>query len=149
MADKKIFTNTYITNSGRHNYLRIDHLEDPLFTSFTFDIDYITSPLFYTIKDYTYPKELGLSEKIEIALKEMYGKNMGGKDEGYDILPTLSAFFLGGDKLGYGLQQNVYMDMPLYGATEYIYMVDKRNGDGSQNDVRYDSSKFVPEKRRI
>ena len=143
MADKKIFTNTYITNSGRHNYLRIDHLEDPLFTSFTFDIDYITSPLFYTIKDYTYPKELGLSEKIEIALKEMYGKNMGGKDEGYDILPTLSAFFLGGDKLGYGLQQNVYMDMPLYGATEYIYMVDKRNGDGSQNDVRYDSSKFV------
>jgi hypothetical protein len=42
--------------------------------------------------------------------------------------------------MGFGLQQNVYTDLPLYGATEYIYMVDKRNGDGSQNDVRYDSN---------
>ena len=39
MANNKFFTNTYITGSGRHNYLRIDYLEDPLFTSFTFDID--------------------------------------------------------------------------------------------------------------
>ena len=41
VLNKRFFTNTYITGSGRHNYLRIDHLEDPLFTSFTFDIDYV------------------------------------------------------------------------------------------------------------
>ena len=57
VIDKRFFTNTYITGSGRHNYLRIKDLEDPLFTSFTFDIDYVTSPLFYTINysDYGYP----------------------------------------------------------------------------------------------
>ena len=46
---KRFFTNTYITGGGRQNYLRIDHLEDPLFTSFTLDIDFISSPLFYNI----------------------------------------------------------------------------------------------------
>ena len=138
MANNKFFTNTYITGGGRQNYLRADYLEDPLFTSFTFDIDFITSPLFYTIKDYTYPKDVSLAEKIEIALVEMYGRYMG-VDQGYDILPVLSADILNGIKLGFGLQQNVYMDLPLYGATEYIYMVDKRNGLANQNDVRYTS----------
>ena len=143
--NKRFFTNTYITSSGRQNYLRIDHLEDPLFTSFTFDIDYVTSPLFYTINysDYGYPNIEGLADNIETALGEMYGYYMNPKnDQGYDILPVLSASILDGNKLGFGLQQNVYMDMPLYGATEYIYMVDKRNGTASQNDVRFDSNRF-------
>ena len=139
---KRFFTNTYVTGSGRQNYLRIDHLEDPLFTSFTLDIDFISSPLFYTINSngYGYPNVEGLGENIEAALKEMY-KYLS--DDGYDILPQLSASILDNNKLGFGIQQNVYMDMPLYGATEYIYMVDKRNGGASQNDVRYDSNKFV------
>ena len=132
------FKNTYITGSGRTNYLDIKYLEDPLFTSFTFDIDFITSPLFYTIYNY-YAEELknmSLSERIEHALKEMHS-NMIEKDRGYDILPLMSASFSeDGDKLGFGLQQNVYMDKPLYGATEYIYMVDKRNGTSKQNDVK-------------
>ena len=143
--NKRFFTNTYITSSGRQNYLRIDHLEDPLFTSFTFDIDYVTSPLFYTINysDYGYPNIEGLADNIETALGEMYRDYMNPKnDQGYDILPVLSASILDGNKLGFGLQQNVYMDMPLYGATEYIYMVDKRNGTASQNDVRFDSNRF-------
>ena len=137
MADNKFFTNTYITGSGRQNYLRIDKLEDPLFTSFTFDVDFITSPLFYTINntDYGYQSGVGICESIESALKQMYSENMN-IDQGYDILPVLSASILDGKKLGFGLQQNVYMDMPLYGAVEYIYMVDKRNGNSSQNDVR-------------
>ena len=42
MANSKFFTNTYTTGSGRLNFLRIDNLEDPLFTSFTFDIDFIS-----------------------------------------------------------------------------------------------------------
>ena len=148
MADnnlnKKIFTNTYITGSGRHNYLRIDHLEDPLFTSFTFDIDYVTSPLFYTINysDYGYPNVEGMANSIESSLKYMHGSEILF-DEGYDILPLLSASILDGNKLGFGLQQNVYMDVPLYGATEYIYMVDKRNGNADQNDVMFDSNKFA------
>ena len=139
---KRFFTNTYVTGGGRQNYLRIDHLEDPLFTSFTLDIDFISSPLFYTINssDYGYPNVEGLGENIEAALDEMH-KDLS--DDGYDILPQLSASILDDNKLGFGIQQNVYMDMPLYGATEYIYMVDKRNGAASQNDVRYDSNRFV------
>lgn len=141
--NKKIFTNTYITGTGRQNYLRIDHLEDPLFTSFTFDIDYISSPLFYTIlySDYGYPNVEGIGDRIESALKYMYENNIT-IDEGYEILPQLSSGILDGNKLGFGLQQNVYMDMPLYGATEYIYMVDKRNGSADQNDVIFDNSEF-------
>ena len=140
---RRFFTNTYVTGSGRHNYLRIDELEDPLFTSFTFDIDYVSSPLFYTINndDYGYPNVEGMSDKIENVLGIMYGDKMG-KDEGYDILPALSASILDGNKLGFGLQQNVYMDTPLYGAVEYIYMVDKRNGGTNQNDARFDSNMF-------
>ena len=139
---KRFFTNTYVTGGGRQNYLKIDHLEDPLFTSFTLDIDFISSPLFYTINnsDYGYPNVEGLGENIEAALSEMY-KDLS--DDGYDILPQLSASILDDKKLGFGIQQNVYMDMPLYGATEYIYMVDKRNGAASQNDVMYDSNRFV------
>jgi hypothetical protein len=142
--DKHFFTNTYITGSGRQNYLRIDHLEDPLFTSFTFDIDYVTSPLFYTINysDYGYPNVEGMADKIESALKYMYNNDIY-VDEGYEMLPLLSASILDGNKLGFGLQQNVYLDMPLYGATEYIYMVDKRNGGTNQNDAKFDSNQFV------
>jgi hypothetical protein len=150
--NKRFFTNTYVTGGGRQNYLRIDHLEDPLFTSFTFDIDFVTSPLFYTINlsDYGYPNVEGLCDRIESALGEMHSQNMElinkngeGIDNGYDILPVLSASILDGNKLGFGLQQNVYMDMPLYGAAEYIYMVDKRNGGADQNDVRFDSNQSV------
>lgn len=141
---RRFFTNTYITGSGRHNYLRIDELEDPLFTSFTLDIDYVSSPLFYTINNdlYGYPNTEGMSDRIETALTYMYENNMYA-DQGYDILPALSASILDGNKLGFGLQQNVYMDLPLYGATEYIYMVDKRNGSASQNDARFDNNRFV------
>ena len=141
---KRFFTNTYITGSGRQNYLGIKDLEDPLFTSFTLDIDYVTSPLFYTINysDYGYPNVEGMAENIEAALKYMY-ENEISIDEGYEILPLLSASILDGNKLGFGLQQNVFMDMPLYGAAEYIYMVDKRNGGADQNDARFDSNKFV------
>ena len=141
MANGKVFTNTYIVGGGRQNYLRIDGIEEPLFTSFTFDVDYTSSPLFYTINcsDYGYPNDVGLANRIESALSEMYAQNMG-EDQGYDILPMLSANFIDDKKLGFGLQQNVYTDLPLYGATEYIYMVDKRNGNGSQNDVRYDNN---------
>lgn len=142
--DKRFFTNTYVTGSGRGNYLRIDDLEDPLFTSFTLDIDFVSSPLFYTINysDYGYPNVEGMSDSIEASIEYMYTNEIS-IDEGYEILPLLSASILDGNKLGFGLQQNVYMDMPLYGATEYIYMVDKRNGGADQNDARFDNNKFV------
>jgi hypothetical protein len=133
MADNKFFTNTYITGKGRRNYLTIKELEDPLFTSFTFDIDFLTSPLFYTIYDYGADalNTISLSNRIENALKEMRNNNMN-VDQGYDILPVMSK----SGNFGFGIQQNVYMDKPLYGATEYIYMVDKRNGTADQNDVK-------------
>lgn len=143
----KFFTNTYITGSGRQNYLKSDILGDPLFTSFTFDIDFITSPLFYTINnsEYGYPsasvKSIGGS--IKTALEQMYKNNLSSKDDGYDIFPTMSAYFLDEYKLGFGLQKNIYMDLPLYGATEYIYMVDRRNAGSSQNDVRFNNDNSV------
>ena len=146
MANNKFFKNTYITGEGRTNYLSVrnsrSYLEDPLFTSFTFDMDYITSPLFYTIKDYSkYVNIESLAKEIERSLEDMHGKYMNSDgDSGYDILPLYSAEMVEGKKLGFGLQQNVYMDLPLYGATEYIYMVDKRNGNDDQNDVRYDNN---------
>ena len=85
-----------------------------------------------TLNNYIYPhpNKIGLSKQIQDALEEMRKKMF--PDQGYDILPLYSAEFLKGDKLGFGLQQNVYMDLPLYGATEYIYMVDKRNGGANQ-----------------
>jgi hypothetical protein len=136
--DNRFFKNTYVTGEGRQNYTRIGILEDPLFTSFTFDIDYMSSPLFYTISGdvYEYPNTIGMCEKIEDKLEYMNLKNQ----DGYDILPLFSASFDGGEKMGFGLQKNVYTDLPLYGATEYIYMVDKRNGGINQNDVRYDNN---------
>ena len=136
--DNRFFKNTYVIGGGRQNYTRVDRLEDPLFTSFTFDIDYMSSPLFYTINDdnYEYPNTIGMCEKIENNLNYMNLKNQ----DGYDILPLFSASFNDGEKMGFGLQKNVYTDLPLYGATEYIYMVDKRNGGINQNDVRYDNN---------
>ena len=147
MANSKFFTNTYVTGSGRQNFLRADYLEDPLFTSFTFDIDFISSPLFYTINNYVYPhpNNIGISEQIETALKDMHDK-MSIVDQGYDILPLFSAEFLNGNKLGFGLQQNIYMDLPLYGAAEYIYMVDKRNGDRRQ--IPFRDGKFSRDNRQ-
>lgn len=147
MADNKFFTNTYITNSGRRNYLRIDHLEDPLFTSFTFDIDFNSSPLFYTINSnyYGYPYNDGVAKEIETSLSAMHSK-MVGSDKGFDTLTLLSANFIGNKKLGFGLQQNVFTDEILYGATEYIYMVDKRNVSERQDDVKgAESAKSVSE----
>ena len=143
ILNKRFFTNTHNIDSGRQNYLRLDHLEDPLFTSFTFEIDFITSPLFYTLdySEYGYPKTDGMCAEIEDKLAKMRNDFMF-VDMGYDILPVLSAFYLDDNKLGFGLQQNVYMDMPLYGATEYIYMVDKRNGTKDQSDVAIDSNRY-------
>lgn len=148
--NNNFFKNTYVVGEGRQNYLKIDNLEDPLFTSFTFDIDYITSPLFYTItgNDYGYPSVENIGKSISIALEGdvdekgnkkpgMYDQFMGA-DQGYDILPVFSAEFDSNDnKYGFGLQKNIYMDRPLYGATEYIYMVDRRNAGFDQSDVRY------------
>ena len=135
------FTNTYITGGGRINYFTIKDLEDPLFTSFTFDIDFNTSPLFYTINNgYEFNTNEELAQKIEKSLENMHTE-MIGKDNGYDILPLMSAYFSeDGNKSGFGIQQNVYLDQPLYGATEYIYMVDKRNGGENQSDVRYNNN---------
>ena len=101
LDNKKYFTNTYTTGVGRRNYLRIDYLEDPLFTSFTFDIDYTSSPLFYTINysDYGYPNAEVIGENIEAALTYMYENDIS-IDDGYEILPLLSANILDGNKLG-------------------------------------------------
>lgn len=117
-------------------------IEDPIFTGFTLSIDTLHSPLFFTGEpgDTTYDNvtdtlrsaegsDTSLADKIEEKLKKMYELSIVGFPNTYEIR-TISAkdpFGTGTDsrKPGYGLQEWYYMDNVLYGAVDYIYMVDK------------------------
>ena len=61
-----------------------------------------------------------MGDKIKTALEDMYADNIS-QDKGYDILPLLSASILDGNKLGFGLQQNVYTDTPYNGVSVYTF----------------------------
>lgn len=117
-------------------------IEDPIFTGFTLSIDTLHSPLFFTGEpgDTTYDNvtdtlrsaegsDTSLADKIEEKLKKMYELSIVGFPNTYEIR-TISAkdpFGTNTDsrKPGYGLQEWYYMDNVLYGAVDYIYMVDK------------------------
>lgn len=104
-------------------------IEDPIFTGFTLDIDTIHSPLFYT--DYDTDEILRgngkteLAQQIEERLMKINNINITGNPDTYE-LNTLSSKDPIADRMaGYGLQNKFYLDNILYGATDYIYMVDK------------------------
>ena len=113
-----------------------NNIEDPIFTGFTFDIDTLHSPLFYALAGTEYYESLRspggtdttLSETIENKLAHVYKYNIVGSPDSYEI-NTLAAKdeLLSSDrrKIGYGLQDKFYLDNVLYGAVDYIYMVDK------------------------
>jgi predicted nucleic acid-binding Zn-ribbon protein len=123
-------------------------IDDPIFTGFTLSIDRLNSPLFYTIGEYDGLASgrtrsdrsafvRNISDEIENCLRNNYAKYVRGASNSYDISSILvKDEFPNGDNIGYGMQNNVYVDGIPYGATEYIYMVDKHTKDvGSSQDT--------------
>lgn len=110
-----------------------NNIEDPLFTGFTFDIDTLNSPLFFALCGDEYyeslrstGKDTTLSEKIENKLKIAYNQHIENAPDSYEINAVYAKDSLDENhKAGYGLQELYYMDKPIYGAVDYIYMVDK------------------------
>ena len=115
--------------SGRTDYLNRtyekrmkDVIEDPFFSSFSLVIDENYSPLFKLLRNYGDYEHVDLASEIEIALTAMHDTN-GIENQGY-LMTVAAADFANGVKLGNGLQKSLNIDNPIYGATEYIYMVD-------------------------
>lgn len=122
-------------------------IDDPIFTGFTLSIDRLNSPLFYTIGEYdglASGRERNdgssfvrnISDEIENCLRNNYAKYVRGSTNSYDISSILvKDKYQNGESIGYGMQNNIYVDGIPYGATEYIYMVDKQTKDvGSPQD---------------
>ena len=122
----KISLKKYYENS-RNN------IEDPLFTGFTLDIDTLNSPLFFALCADEYVESLRssdgtdakLSGKIEEKLQDVYKFHIYGAPDSYEINTLYTKDTLGDRRAGYGLQDKHYIDNVLYGAVDYIYMVDK------------------------
>ena len=126
---------SYINTHGRlKEYYKNakNSIEDPLFTGFTLAIDNLHSPLFYSCCGINESDTLRssennteLAEKMEEAIKNMYKVHIYGNTDSYEITTLSAKDDIGGRKAGYGLQDKFYLDNPIYGAVDYIYMVDK------------------------
>ena len=123
--------NTYLygKENRKNNYFQKyknygNNIDDPIFTGFTFAIDLIHSPLFYG----NYESNSSLASIIETNLKNVW-TTINGSDK-YDILSfNVKNVFSDGTNIGYGLQENTFGEELLYGATDYIYMVDKNTNN--------------------
>lgn len=103
-------------------------IDDPIFTGFTLSIDDLTSPLFYG----GYVEGDGLLGRITQTLDNVWAKL--SNDDKYNLETPLSRDHTYG--FGYGLQQNVFAEELLYGAVDYIYMVDKKyNGSAGNSNL--------------
>lgn len=115
-----------------------NNIEDPIFTGFTLDIDKLHSPLFYALAGDEYMEaeslrspdgtNTSLAAKIEEKLAYVNKYNIIGAPDSYEINTLEAKSKIGSDsrrKAGYGLQDKYYIDNVLYGAVDYIYMVDK------------------------
>lgn len=115
-----------------------NNIEDPIFTGFTLDIDKLHSPLFYALAGDEYMEaeslrspdgtNTSLAAKIEQKLAYVNKYNIVASPDSYEINTLDAKSSLGSDsrrKAGYGLQDKYYIDNVLYGAVDYIYMVDK------------------------
>lgn len=111
-------------------------IEDPIFTGFTFDIDRLHSPLFYSVCEQEFTDSLRsyrgtdtkIAKEIEEKLKYVNDVHVVGSPNTYEILTVDAKNRFATDnrrKPGYGLWENHYIDNVLYGAADYIYMVDK------------------------
>lgn len=133
----KKFLYKYYTNS-RNN------IEDPIFTGFTLDIDMLNSPLFYAPYDTTEilrgnGSDTELADKIETRLTTLNKVFFEGSPNTYEINTVKAKDELGDRLAGYGLQDKFYLDNITngggYGATDYIYMVDKETEGSFSDDI--------------
>lgn len=139
-------TYTYGSVNSKTNFYKyyrndVNSIDDPIFTGFTFDIDILHSPLFFTGTgdNYTTLDSLkgndstSLAKSIENRLEYVYKTGILGSINSYEINTMSSKDYIDDNtfKAGYGLQDKVYMDSILYGATDYIYMVDSNKGSNS------------------
>ena len=133
----KKFLYKYYTNSR-------NSIEDPIFTGFTLDIDMLNSPLFYAPYDTTEilrgdGSDTELAEKIENRLTTLNKVYFEGNPNTYEINTIKAKDELGDRLAGYGLQDKFYLDNITngggYGATDYIYMVDKETEGTFSDDI--------------
>lgn len=147
------FTKKYFNND--------QSIDDPVFTGFSMSIDDLTSPLFFTNgmdAEQTLRNNNGgnadLATSIEKHLEKVNNVYIKGNPDDYEINTKSvkdSIDYNENYRAGYGLQDRVYMDNVLYGAMEYIYMVDRvvdgnvkdsigvsDLGNGTPNRSRYD-----------
>lgn len=121
--------NTYLYghNHRKNNYFRNyrnseNHIDDPIFTGFTFSIDTNTSPLF--AGNYVYSENL--ARVIEDKLKSLNATFMNEME--IWAKQTKSKFNnTGNETIGYGMQEIVTSEEVHYGAIDYLYMVDAKN----------------------
>ena len=115
-------------------------IEDPIFTGFTFAIDTLHSPLFYIPKTYedvvetlvspsrTLADDNSLAKKIEENLQYINQFAITANPDTYEINTINVKDSFGSNnsrRPGYGLFDTFDIDNVQYGATDYIYMVDK------------------------
>lgn len=115
-------------------------IEDPIFTGFTFAIDSLHSPLFFIPETYkgvvetlvsssrTSADDNSLAKKIEDNLKYVNQFAITANPDTYEINTINVKDSFGSNNLrrpGYGLFDTFDIDNVQYGATDYIYMVDK------------------------
>ena len=137
-----------------------NNIEDPIFTGFTLDIDIKHSPLFFALCEDEYNESLRspegenieLSKKIEEKLEEVNRFEIMASPHSYTIT-TMRAKDSFGDnnqrEIGYGIFNKIYLDDVQYGATDYIYMVDKvRLGRFSHDFGREDIGSGEPDFNR-
>ena len=119
-------------------------IEDPIFTGFTLDIDMLNSPLFYAPYDTTEilrgnGSDTELADKIETRLTTLNKVFFEGSPNTYEINTVKAKDELGDRLAGYGLQDKFYLDNITngggYGATDYIYMVDKETEGSFSDDI--------------
>ena len=115
-------------------------IEDPIFTGFTFAIDTLHSPLFFIPDTYedvvetlvspnrTPADDNSLAKKIEERLKYVNQFAITANPDTYEINTINVKDPFGSNnsrRPGYGLFDTFDIDNVQYGATDYIYMVDK------------------------
>ena len=115
-------------------------IEDPIFTGFTFAIDTLHSPLFFIPDTYedvvetlvspnrTPADDNSLAKKIEERLEYVNQFAITANPDTYEINTINVKDSFGSNnsrRPGYGLFDTFDIDNVQYGATDYIYMVDK------------------------
>ena len=137
---------TFVNKKFLYKYYKnsSNSIEDPIFTGFTLDIDMLNSPLFYAPYDTTEilrgnSSDTELADKIETRLTTLNKVFFEGNPNTYEINTIKAKDELGDRLAGYGLQDKFYLDNITngggYGATDYIYMVDKETEGTFSDDI--------------